>query len=177
MNDRGLLFAGEEAVETADIGEATVVVTSHRVLVVGDERPLHVEYRPNVTGAAVETTGRTDLLRFGARAGVGGAVAVAAGTVIDLEVGADLAAPEGMGLGGLFGLLGGLLDALTLLDDVLLVAGVLGVLLGAALVGWYLFTRHRQVVLGVAGGEDIRVRTTAGNSETATRLDRALTQD
>ncbi|MFB6219385.1 MAG: hypothetical protein ABEH77_09490 [Halobacteriaceae archaeon] len=177
MTTDGLLFAGEERVERADLGETTVVVTTHRVLVVGGERPLRVEYRPNVTGASVETTGRTELLRPGARAAVGGAVALAAGSVIDLDVGAELTTPEGTGLGGLFGLLGRLLDLLALLDDALLLAGALGVLAGGALVGWYLLTRHRQVVLGVAGGDDLRVRAAAGGQEAARRLDAALTQD
>lgn len=169
-----LLFDGERAVETANLGDARVVVTSHRVLVVGGQRPLRAEYRPNVTAASVETTGRTELLGPGLRAAVGGGVALAAGLLVDLDVGATLDPPDATGFGGLFGLLGRLLDALALLDDALLLAGAVGVVVGTALLGWYLWSRRRVVAIGVAGAEDIRLDVPTGAREAASRIDAAL---
>jgi hypothetical protein len=171
-----LLFEGESVASVVEASDAQVLVTSHRVLVLsaGDGPRLRSEYRPNVEGATVDTAGRTWLRDVGIRAVVAGLAALVAGSVLDLDFATDLSTPDGAtGLGGVFSLVGGLLDALALLDDALLVGGALAALAGVALLGGYLATRRRQLVIAVAGGDDLRVTGSVSQSD-ATRLDEAL---
>jgi hypothetical protein len=174
-----LLFAGETLDGAVDAGDARVLVSSHRVLVLADgegEVPLRTEHRRNVEGASVETTGRTALRDAGLRAAAAGVAALLAGLALDLEVPPVEGTPAGTGLGGLFGLAERLVGALAVLDDALLLGGAVGLLVGVGLLGGYLRTRRRRLVVSVAGREDLRIGAGAGR-EAAARLDSALTQD
>jgi hypothetical protein len=174
-----LLFAGESIVEAVDAGDARVLVSSHRVLVLADadgEVPLRTEHRRNVEGASVETTGRTALRNGGLRVAVAGVAALLAGFTLDLEAPPVESAPAGTGLGGVFALAEQLLDAVAVLDDALLLGGAVGVLAGVGLLAGYLWTRRRRLVVSVTGREDLRVGAGASR-EAAARLESALTQD
>ena len=152
---RELLYAGETLQEVAAWRSVGLAVTSHRVLAFTPDREgsnLRIYQRPNVTGFEEATAGPTGWLTAGAKWLVLGVALAVAGALLDLE-GTLGSVPESGAvgvewIGGVFGLFR---TAFALLDDVLLLAGLAGIVGGAGLVGWYLFRRETVLRLAVAG--------------------------
>lgn len=179
-----LLFEGETVEERIDLaGDAAVVVTSHRVLAFTPDQEganfSQVE-RPNVDGVTTGAVADSDLLGRGLRWGVYGVVMLGAGFLIDLDslvASVDLSAggaSSRIGLGGIMGLMQTLLDLLAQLDDFLRLFGALFLLLAVAMVGAYLHTRDRTLVVRVAGGEDVHLPRPGDVEGTRERIEAAL---
>lgn len=159
---RGLLYAGEEPVATLPVADGLVVATSHRLLVYtpdGDGPNLRVVEGPNVTGVGRDTTG-DDRLRRPTALGVGGGLlATLAGLSFDPENPLETTPTDtgGVGIEGLLSPIQGLLDVVTLVDDLLVAVGVLALLGGLVGLAAYLVGRETTVVVAVAGDDDLRV--------------------
>jgi hypothetical protein len=179
-----LLYDGEEVTLRAGGPEAGVVVTSHRVIALtpgvegANYRPVE---RPNVTGLRHGTSGREGWLLAGLKSLFVGLALLVGGSVVDLdgvlatvEVGSTAA---NTGLGGLLRAVSLVGTALSLLDEVLLVAGALATLVGIGAVGAYLLTRERLVYLEVAGDEDVSLPAGALSEAEFSRLSGALSED
>ncbi|QLG29267.1 hypothetical protein HUG10_17780 [Halorarum halophilum] len=159
-----LLYDGEVVEASVPVDGGRLVRTSHRLLVHTpgtDGRTLAVVQRPNVEGIRVVASGRGGYVAPALKAILVGGVLVAAGATVPLDGMADVAPSASgagaTGMGGTVALLGSLLSAIALLDDVLRVVGALALLVGVALLGLYLRSRKREIVVSVAGDEDLRV--------------------
>jgi len=156
---RELCYAGETLQAVAAWRSVGLAVTSHRVLAFTPDRdgPNLREYqRPNVTGFEETQVGPAGWLAAGAKWLVLGVALAVAGTVLDLE-GTMGTVPESGAvgvewIGGVFGLFR---TAFALLDDVLLLAGLAGIVAGVGLVGWYLLRREGVLRLSIAGEADL----------------------
>lgn len=171
-----LLYDGESVVESvdADAGRSRVVVTTHRVLAfTPDHDPrFHEVARPNVTGVAVEAVGAAGQLRRAARLGAWGVGLVVAGVLVPLDSAlAGVSDLGGASAGGALSFLGALLAALALLDDALRAIGALLLLVAAALLALYVWSRQPTVVVAVSGHDDLEV---LGDETTAATLRDAL---
>lgn len=160
-----LLFDGETIAERVDVGEAIVVVTSHRVLAFTpnlEGKNFREAKRPNVTDAAVRTTAESRFLSMGLRIGLYGIVLLAVGLVVDFGaiIGAVDLTGEGtgqLGIGNVLGMVQGMISLIGNLDDYMRIIGAALLALAVVPVGVYLWSRERYLVLEVAGGPNIRV--------------------
>ena len=176
----GLLYDGETVETRVEVGEGGVVVTSHRVLAFTPDGQganfRHVD-RPNVGGVERTTRGEFGYLAAGSKALVLGAVLLAAGQSISLDgvVGSiDLTTTTDLGLSGFLRAMQTLLDVLAMLDELVTVAGALGLLAAALLLGAYVRTREDRLVLDVAGDDGIELPIGRDDAATVERLDRAV---
>ncbi|QZY00237.1 hypothetical protein [Halobaculum rubrum] len=155
-----LLYAGEEVRASLPVADGRLVATTHRVLAhtpAADERAtLRAVQRVNVTDVSPSSTATDWLVRPIAYTVVGGLAMVLGGSVVSFDsMGASMPDAAGAtGVGGLLSMIGGVLSALSLVDDALRVAGALSLLLGAALLGVYAATRGREVVVDTEGDAD-----------------------
>ena len=154
-----LLYAGETLQQATAWRSVGLAVTSHRVLAFTPDRDgpnLRIYQRPNVTGFEKQQVGPAGWLAAGAKWLVLGVALAVAGAVLDLE-GTLGSVPESGAvgvewIGGVFGLFR---TAFALLDDVLLLAGLVGIVAGIGLVGWYFFRREAVLRLSIAGDGDL----------------------
>lgn len=161
-----LLYEGEDIEAQVAIGDAHVVVTTHRVLAftphLEGQNFRQVE-RPNVTDVAVRTDGEARFLLLGARAGLMGLVLLGIGFVVDFGAllgGLDFSATAGgtrIGIGGVLGMVKSMVSILANLDEYMRLVGALLVLVALLPAGVYLHSRQRRVVLSVAGEADLAV--------------------
>ena len=168
-----LLYDGETVEESVDVGSATVVVTSHRVLVFtpdSDGANFHQVDRPNVTGVSVRAEGDRSFLTQGGRALLYGVVLFAAGMFLPLDAvlgGVALPSTTGqLGIGGILGLFQTMLDLIRSIDDVMRAFGLLLVAFSVVPLGVYVWSRERTLEIGVAG-EDDPIRIPTPDMETA----------
>lgn len=157
-----LLYEGEEVRVQVGGADVQVVVTTHRVLAFQPEEEgprFRAVDLPNVEGVSRTITGPTEWLVQGGKWLLVGIVLVAGGVIADFEgmlIGPDL--QEGMGqvgLGGLLSLFALLRTFIALIDDLLLLGGLVAAIAGLAGIGWYLYTRRESIVIAVSGEEDI----------------------
>jgi len=182
-----LLYDGEAVETEVEVDEGAVVVTSHRVLAFTPERD-GANYdsveRPNVTGVERTNRGTVAPLFHAVKALLVGGVLVAAGQLVSLDDmvgGIDLGTTggAGMGLGGFLSLMQSLLNLLAMLDEIMTVAGAVALLLGAALLGAYAWSREDLLVVQVAGDDDLELPAgeDADDEPVADRLDQAVRPD
>lgn len=178
-----VLYDGESVRETVDLATGQVVVTSHRVLAFtpGTKGPNFRQVDlPNVDGVGFGAETEADLLERAIRFGVIGVVLVGVGVVVDfgsLVGDVDLSGGEAagqIGIGGMLGPLQTLLDLIRSLDQYMQLFGAASLLLGALLFGVYWYLREPTLVIEVAGGEDIHVPRSDGDTDVVGRLERAL---
>ncbi|MFC7131763.1 MULTISPECIES: hypothetical protein [Salinibaculum] len=177
-----LLYDGESVRETVAFDDASVVVTSHRVLAFtpeADGANFQQVDRPNVDGVGTSARSKAGLLERGIRYGLVGAVLVVAGQFVNLDGlvgGVDLQgqATGELGLGGIMGTLQTMLNLLTRLDQLLQVVGALALLLAVVLLGVYWVTREATLVVEVAGGDDIHVPRPSDATDARDRLAAAV---
>lgn len=180
-----LLYDGESVRETVDVGDARVVVTSHRVLAFdpnADGKRFQQVQRPNVLGVTTGANTERSLLARGSRWIAYGGIMIVTGALVDLDsVLGDVSlggSGGGVGLGGVLGVLQGMLDLLRQLDDLLQFVGGLVLLLGGLALGAYLLTRDTCLVVRVAGDDaDLRVQTPDDARDVAERLETAIRPD
>lgn len=161
-----LLYDGETVRNEVGLGDNRLVVTSHRVLAFTPDREgpnYRAVERPNVEGVSLTTDGETDHLEGGVKALVAGLALVAAGYTVDLDglvSGVSLsgsAATGAAGLGRMMGMLQTMLGLLARLDDLLRLFGGLALLLAVVVLGVYLRSRERVLVVEVAGDDDVHL--------------------
>lgn len=156
-----LLYDGESVVESIDVADARVVVTSHRVLAFtpdAEGAAFRQVDRPNVVGVSTGARGEDHLLSRGVRWGVVGVVLLGAGLLIDMDsIVGDVSLGGGagsqIGVGSVLGMVRTVLDLLRRLDEFLAIGGALVVFLAAVAVGAYFLTREPTYVIEVAGEE------------------------
>jgi hypothetical protein len=177
-----MLYDGESIRETIYVRSGAIIVTSHRVLTFTPDRDgpnyRHVD-RPNVDGAEVSTKGNMGFLKHAVKALVVGGMLLAAGLTINFDglasgVSLDSGTATGqVGVGGMMGPLQSTLSLLAQLDELLLTFGGLAVVLGIIVLGVYIWTRERLLVILIAGADDIEL--TAPDEESSVqRLQDAL---
>jgi len=181
-----LLYDGEEIVERVPIADGGVVVTSHRVLAFtpdGDGANFRDVDRPNVTGVAEQASGEWGFLQQAIKALVVGVVLLVAGQTVSLDsmvtgVTIDSSAAQ-VGMGGMLGMLQQFLSLMAQLDELLTVFGALALLFGVVVFGVFVWTRERELMIGVAGddAEDLRLPAPEDADEMVQRLERAIRPD
>lgn len=157
-----LLYEGESIEESVTVGDARVVVTSHRLLSFAphlDGPNFRQVDRPNVLGVSTGARSDTGHLVRGVRWTAIGLVLVLAGTFLDMDDlvgGVDLGGGAGgqIGVGGVLGVVRSMLDLLRQLDELLQLFGALALLLGVVVFGVYLRSREPTIVVEIAGDED-----------------------
>ncbi|MDT3436956.1 hypothetical protein [Haloarcula sp. 1CSR25-25] len=161
-----LLYDGEVIEADVRLDRGGVVVTSHRVLVFTPDREgsnYRQVDRPNVEGVDVTTSGDWTFLELGVKALVVGVVLVAAGMTVSLDglvgtVSLDSGgAASAVGISGMVGLLQTMLTLLAQLDDLMRLFGGLALAVAAVVLGVYLWSRDRLLVVRVAGDDDIEL--------------------
>jgi hypothetical protein len=157
-----LLFDGEEVVEAVPFGERRVVVTTHRVLAFTPQSEPRYRYvdRPNVTGVEADTEASGRWLGLAVRGIAVGLPLAVVGRVVefgDLFSLPDVSTGGRFGAGGMLGVLESLMGALAMVDEALLVGGLLATVLGIGAFGRYVETREHVVRIAVAGEDDITV--------------------
>ena len=177
-----LLYDGERVEESVRVGSGGVVVTSHRLLAFTPDREganYRAVDRPNVDGVSLTTSGEFEFLEQAVKAIVVGVALVVAGMTVSLDsLVSDVSLDSGgtssaVGLGGMMGLLQTMLDFMTRLDDLMRIFGALALVFGAVVLGVYLWSRERLLVVSVAGGDDIELAAPDDESITE-RLEAAL---
>ncbi|WP_313691589.1 hypothetical protein [Halorarum halobium] len=157
-----LLYDGETAEASVPLDDGRLVRTSHRLLLYTPEtdgRTLTVVQGPNVEDVSLSASGRGAYVSPALKSVLVGGVLLAAGSVVPVD-GMAGAAPSSAGagatgMGGTITLLGDVMGVIALLDDALRTLGALVLLGGVALLGLYLRSRKREVVVSVAGDEDL----------------------
>ncbi|EMA22537.1 hypothetical protein [Haloarcula argentinensis] len=161
-----LLYDGEVIEADVRLDRGGVVVTSHRVLVFTPDREgsnYRQVDRPNVEGVNVTTSGDWSFLELGVKALVIGVVLVAAGMTVSLDslvsnVSLDSGgAASAVGIGGMLGMLQTMLTLMAQLDDLMRLFGGLALAFAAVVLGVYLWSRDRLLVVRVAGDDDIEL--------------------
>ncbi|GAB3682158.1 hypothetical protein GCM10028857_07520 [Salinarchaeum chitinilyticum] len=153
-----LLFDGETVDSSVDVGAGTIVVTSHRILVFtpgGDGPRYRAIDRPNVLGVEQRAVSPYDLLPTATKLGVGGALLVLAGLVVDpaaLFPRPDLSGAEGMGV---VDSVDSMLDLFYALDLALIALGAVLAVVGIGLIAVQLATRQDRLAIEVAGEDDV----------------------
>lgn len=179
-----LLRQDESVEETVSAGSGRLVVTTHRVLAATPERDgpnLADAQRPNVEAIEQDTDGGTSHLVRGVKASVVGLALLGAGLVTDLGGLIGAASVSGdtankMGVGEVVALLDVLRTGLALLDVALLVGGALTALVGVLSLGLFLRARQTDLVVRVAGGDDLKLDATISDADLAA-LQRRLELD
>lgn len=156
-----LLYGGEVLVSEAPVGDAQIAVTSHRVLALspnGDVPRFQALDRPNVAGVGVRTGGETEDLLGAVRFGVYAAILLGAGALLDFEgIIGPVEAPSGVGIGGVMSLLDTITRLLAMLDEGLLVGGLLLLMVSLFYVSQYLSGRQRYLEVSSHGDEPVRI--------------------
>lgn len=179
-NVSGILHAGEDVQRRIENDSATLVVTSHRLLVVTPEGPganLRAIQRPNVDGVSWDRRGTGWLLTGGMKALVLGGVGLLGSFVVDFDTLFGGVDPQGLGAvgaGGLISLIQGLVTVVSMLDVVLFGAGAALIVIGIGAVAGYWLTRESVLVVSVAGNDDVHLETTQFRPGDADRLRSAL---
>lgn len=170
---RSMCYDGERVIEGVGFDEGAVAVTTHRLLSLtpttdeagglrGDDSTEGARFRaaalPNVTGVDVESTGRTAHAFRAVRYGLYALVLLAASALLNFDgLIRPIDPPAGTALGPVVGLVSLAAGALALVDDVLLIAGLLVLAAALGFGAWYAHGRRRYVAVEVAGDDPVRL--------------------
>jgi hypothetical protein len=180
-----LLYDGEVIEADVRLDRGGVVVTSHRVLVFTPDREgsnYRQVDRPNVEGVDVTTSGDWSFLELGVKALVVGVVLVVAGTTVSLDsLVSNVSLDSGgtasaVGIGGMLGMLQTMLTLMAQLDDLMRLFGGLALAFAAVVLGVYLWSRDRLLVVRVAGDDDIEL-TAPDDESVVERIEAAIVPD
>lgn len=157
-----LLFDGETVERTVEVGESSLVVTSHRVLAVTPTVPganFRKIDRPNVQNVSVGTDSTRGYLVYAVTMVVLAIPFLAGGRLLNFD-GMFAGLDTGRGASAL-GIGTGFIETLGfvfgLIDDALLWTGVACLVVVVPLVALYVRSRTRVVRIHVAGGPDVSV--------------------
>ncbi|THE62769.1 hypothetical protein D8Y22_22140 [Salinadaptatus halalkaliphilus] len=163
-----LLYEGESEQQRVTVGQATIVVTSHRVLAFtpdGDQQYWSVD-RPNVDTVTVESTGSIRYLLWTvglACLAIAGAITALVFSFTSLVSTPDLdseSAADGSGAGATdiaTESIATIESMLAIIDVAVVVTSALAIGLAAACFVLYVRSRSRQLVLSVLGGDDLAI--------------------
>jgi hypothetical protein len=171
---RSMCYDGERVVEGVGFDGGAVAVTSHRLLTLtpptddeggpaldgdsSDATRFRAVALPNVTGVDVGSTGRTAHAYRAVRYGIYALVLLAASVLLNFDgLIRPIDAPAGTALGPVVGLVSLAAGALALVDDVLLITGLLVLAAALGFGGWYLRGRRQHVAVEVAGDDPVRL--------------------
>lgn len=155
-----LLYQGETVVGDVDVGNSRLFATSHRVLALNPAGEARVRScdRLNVADVRPDTVADDRFAAPTLKALVAGLVLTIAGLLFSFDGLVDsIDAASAPGFEGLVAALSLLLTSLALLDDLLLVAGLLSLFVGLGGLVWYLNSRAPVVRVSVRGSDDIVV--------------------
>jgi hypothetical protein len=180
---RKRLRHGETIEESVAVGDNGVVVTNQRVLSftpAGDRANFRAVERPNVESISQRTIGDAEWLEYVGKAGLVGLVCVPLGLLVDFgsllsigDVSTDGAGQ--IGVGGMVGMLKSMSSLLGMLDDALLVAGLLGLTFALGALGMYVQSRTPTLLIEVAGdAEDVHVVSSEDRDDAVSRLRRVF---
>ena len=172
---------GETIEASVPVGDNGVVVTTQRVFAFtpgSDGANFRSVERPNVEGVTADTRSNAGWLGYVARAGLGGVAGIALGLTVDFGSLLDLGDIGGqgagrVGMGGMLTVLQQVSQLLGLLDQVLLVGGLLALALALGALGMYAESRTKTIRLTVAGETDLHVPS-VDSGTAVTRLQRHL---
>ncbi|WP_256391609.1 hypothetical protein [Natronoarchaeum rubrum] len=171
-----LLYAGESIEERIGVGDADVVVTTHRVLALtpsGDGERYRAIDRPNVLGASIDAGGDRGHLLTAGKAGVVAALLFGLDAAVDL--GGLLSMSPTDAPVGAAGALETVASALALVDLLLTLAWALPAVVALAFLVRYVVGRGPALRIAVAGGDDVVIP--VGENPAVERLERALDFD
>lgn len=159
-----VLFEGETVEEEIALSRGTVAVTSHRVVALtgegDDERLAHADL-PNVRETELRTRGRVEYLEWAARCGVVGILLLGGGVLLQtnamFQTLAQTRFADSPAMAGVGDLVSTVAAWLSMLNLLLVFAGLLVTAGAVALVGLYLNTRNRELVIEVVDRDSIRV--------------------
>lgn len=165
----------EDVEVTVSAGNGRLVLTSHRVCAVTPERDgpnFATAKRPNVEAVEEETAGGTDHLERGIKASVVGLLLLGIGASVDLasllgDAQVDSGTAGQLGVGQVVAMLDALQTGLALLDTGMLVGGFVAVLVGLASLGLFIRERQRNLVVRVAGDDDLELDADVSDSDLA----------
>lgn len=155
-----LLYRGESVLGTIDVDDAQLVATSHRVVALNPAGEARVRScdRLNVEDVRPDTIADNRFAAPTLKALVAGGALTAAGLLVSLDgLLSPVATASAPGLEGVFALFALLQQVLALLDDLLLVTGLLTLAVGLGGLTWYLNTRTPVVRVNVVGSGDLVV--------------------
>ena len=173
-----LLYDGETRIQQYDLEDASIVITSHRVLVFtpttdGSEYR-HVD-RPNIGAVKTKTDGNYAAVAYAAGAGILATVLLGVASQFQfrslspsLDTGTET---DGGDVSDVFGIVDGLF---ALVDLFVLGAGVLAAIVAVVFAGLYLSSRERRLVLDVRGDDSIAIPITGREGELASELEDAV---
>lgn len=181
----GRLRDGERIERSLPVGENGVVVTSHRVLAFtpeGDGANYRAIERPNVEDAALQTIGNTGWLEYVLKGGLAGVAGVGIGYTMDFGNFFSMDSITGsgasqVGMGGMLQVLAQINRLLDMLDDALLVGGLLGFVIALGALGMFVESRTRYLVIEVAGEEAVQVPAAGDVGDAPAQLRDALRAD
>ena len=155
-----LLHPGEEVEDEVSVGDAQVVVTTQRIVVLtprmDGENVRYVE-RPNVVGVETRHSSNNQLLSVGATVGLTGVLLIAIGNTLNLSAPAALSEIDGNV--PFANLAKSIASAIEHIDTMSLYLGALSLATAAVLAGYYFWRRERTVALAVAGDKDVEIPT------------------
>lgn len=166
----------DEEIEVAvTAGDGRLVLSTHRLFAVTPERDgpnLATARRPNVEGIEAETTGGTGHLERGIKASVVGLLLLGISASVDLagllgDARVDSETAGQVGVGQVVAMLDALQTGLALLDTGMLVGGFVAVLVGLASLGLFIRERQRNLVVRVAGDDDLELDADVSDSDLA----------
>ncbi|WP_181684915.1 hypothetical protein [Halorhabdus salina] len=180
-----LLYEGEDVEERVDLGDAAVIVTSHRVLAFTPQlegKNFREVKRPNVSGAAITTTAESNFLAMGVRAGLYGVLLLGIGLVVDFSAimgGISLTGggTQELGIGNVLGMVEGMISLIGQLDYYMRLFGALLLVFAIVPLGVYAWTRERHLVIEVAGDDDIHVAVPEDAEDAVERVRTAILPD
>ncbi|WP_436902797.1 hypothetical protein [Halovenus halobia] len=157
-----LLYSGESVEEVVDVGDAGIVVTSHRVLTFTPNMAganFQQVDRPNVAGITTGALSSTGLAERSIRYGVYSAMLLLAGVFIDFggligDVSFDAQATQETGAGGIVGLAQGMLSFFSQLDALMRTIGAVGLLIAVAIFAVYWLRRTPTLEIAIAGDRE-----------------------
>ena len=159
-----MLFEGETIEEEIAVSRGTLAVTSHRVMALtgeGNEQRLAHADLPNVRDAQLKTSGRLSYLAWAVRCGVIGILLLGGGVLLRtnqmFQSLTQIQLSDSPAVAGVGDLLTTVATWLSMLNVLLVFAGLLGTAAALGLIGLYLTTRDREIVIEVAGRDSIRV--------------------
>ncbi|AQL42679.1 hypothetical protein BV210_08130 [Halorientalis sp. IM1011] len=156
---------GETIEASVPVGDDGLVVTSQRVFAFtpeGDGANFRSVERPNVERVGTAATSETDWLGRAGKTALAGLAGVALGLTVDFGGLLDLGDIGGqgtsrVGMGGMLAVLRQVSRLLELLDEALLIGGLLALAGALGALGLYLQSRTETVRIAVAGDEDLHV--------------------
>lgn len=180
---KDLLYGSESIEKIANIDDAGVVVTSHRVMTftpnMDGENFRYVD-RPNVTGVKKGAISRTGLAERSVRYGIYSVLLLLAGAFINFDsfigdIQFDSEATQQTGAGGIVGIAQGMINFFSQLDDLMRLIGALGLLVAVAIFAVYWLLRTPTLVITVAGDtEDMHVPRPDEPDAVTTALEEAI---